>query len=78
MSNIVVNLTLAEIHNACRIYAVTRVLNEGKAVSSEMEYDRSNGSGDAPLSGIAVVVECESQSKSVDTCIVDAKKGVDE
>lgn len=63
MPNIQITLSEEDVHNACRDWAVTRILNEGKAVSSEIHVTVCNGKPNGALTVVTVDVETDQMRK---------------
>lgn len=59
MAKIEVHLTEAEVSRAAEEWAVTRVLNEGRVVSSSMGFTVDKAAGRTTLNGMVVVVETD-------------------
>lgn len=65
MGSISVRLTEDDVHAACKAWAVTRILNEGKATGSEIHVTVCNGKPNGALTSVTVDVETERMSKQL-------------
>lgn len=57
MASVAVELTEKEIHEACEYWATHRVLNEGKALSSELRATTDSTKGSGFIAGCTVWVQ---------------------
>lgn len=64
MATVRVDLTEDDVLEACRIYAVTRVLNEGRALSAEMSITVCNGKPTGTLNSATVWVETDRMARA--------------
>lgn len=64
MAKIEVRLTDEEIRQACEYWATNRILNEGRALSSELTATVCHGEPTGTLNGCTVWVETDRMNKS--------------